>query len=236
MTHPMPRPHAPPVPTPPPLRFSALRMGARLVGLFVIGYAIHLLLGVAMDLIDTLPQAAQGKARLGLIVTMLLIYAVLIAVPFMPGIEIGISLMVLRGADIAPAVYVATLAGLVLAYLAGRYLPYATLHRVFLDLRLLRACTLLTQIEPLPQEARLSLLNEKLPGRLGAWAVRFRYLTIAVLLNVPGNAVIGGGGGICLIAGLSHLFSTRVMALTLALAVAPVPLAVWLFGPSLVAP
>ncbi|WP_126623138.1 hypothetical protein [Oceaniglobus ichthyenteri] len=223
-------------PTPPPLRFSALRIALRLAVLFAIGYGIHLLLGVAMGLVNTLPQTAQSGARVGLIVAMLVIYTVLIAVPFVPGIEIGVTLMILRGAEIAPAVYIATALGLTLAYFSGRFLPYATLHRIFLDLRLLKACELLTRIQPLTQEQRLDLLRAKLPGAMGDWAVRFRYGAIALLLNIPGNAVIGGGGGICMIAGLSHLFSARAMVLTIAVAVAPVPLAVWIFGPSLIAP
>jgi len=224
------------LPNPPPLPLSLRNIALRaiLIGLAVWG--IHLLLGVAMDLVDQLPPTAQGMARLGVIVVTLAIYAVLIAVPFVPGIEIGVSLMILRGAEIAPAVYVATVLGLMLAYLTGRYLPTATLNRLFLDLRLLRASQLLSQIAPLSQCQRLALLRARLPGRPGDMAVTWRHLTIAVLLNLPGNAVIGGGGGICLIAGLSHLFSARAMALTLAVGVAPVPLAVWLYGPSLIAP
>ena len=223
-------------PAPPPLPLSLFNIALRVALIVLAAYGIHLLLGVAMDLIDRMPPASQGMARTGLLVSMLTLYALLIAVPYVPGIEIGVSLMILRGAEIAPAVYLATLTGLMLAYFVGRYLPTHVLRRLFLDLRLLRACELLDRIEPLSQPRRLALLRDRLPRRLGEWAVRFRHLAIAVLLNIPGNAVIGGGGGICLIAGLSGLFSARAMALTLALAVAPVPLAVWLFGPSLIAP
>lgn len=224
------------VPTPPPLPLSLLHIALRLVLVVAVGWGVHLLLGFSMGLIEQMPPATQGMARLGVIAAMLTLYAVLIAVPFVPGIEIGITLMVLRGSDIAPAVYIATLLGLLLAYLAGRHLSYTVLHRLFLDLRLLSACRLLDEIEPLAQPRRLALLRARLPGRLGDLAVTWRHVSIAVLLNIPGNAVIGGGGGICLIAGLSGLFSTRAMAITLALAVAPVPLAVWLFGPALIAP
>ena len=57
-----------------------------------------------------------------------------------------------------------------------------------------------------------------------------RYPLLAALINVPGNAVVGGGGGIALTAGFSRLFRPGWTALTVALAVAPVPLIVWLTG------
>jgi len=51
-----------------------------------------------------------------------------------------------------------------------------------------------------------------------------------VALNIPGNYVIGGGGGIALIAGVSRVYSIPGFLLTILLAVAPVPLAVVVFG------
>ena len=47
---------------------------------------------------------------------------------------------------------------------------------------------------------------------------------------MPGSGLIGGGGGICLLAGLTGVFAPRATFLTLALAVAPVPLLVWMTG------
>ncbi len=82
----------------------------------------------------------------------------------------------------------------------------------------------------MPRPERLSLLRLRLPDWLGRSAINFRYVSVALLVNLPGNALIGGGGGICMIAGLSRLFSTWIFALTIALAVAPVPVLVWIFG------
>ena len=59
--------------------------------------------------------------------------------------------------------------------------------------------------------------------------LRHRHLMLALLVNLPGNAVIGGGGGILMLSGLSGLFTLPRLLLTLALAVAPVPLVVWAF-------
>ena len=57
-----------------------------------------------------------------------------------------------------------------------------------------------------------------------------RYLTIAALLNLPGNALIGGGGGIGLIAGMSKIIPFYCYVLVTAVAVAPVPLFMFFRG------
>ncbi|MBL4615404.1 MAG: hypothetical protein JKY27_11110 [Magnetovibrio sp.] len=54
--------------------------------------------------------------------------------------------------------------------------------------------------------------------------LRHRYLAVVVALNVPGNALIGGGGGICMAAGISGLFSWPRFLISIAIAVSPVPL------------
>jgi hypothetical protein len=60
--------------------------------------------------------------------------------------------------------------------------------------------------------------------------LRFRYLALAVAFNIPGNYLVGGGGGIALMAGVSRLYSVPGFLFTIALSVAPVPLAVLFFG------
>jgi hypothetical protein len=49
-------------------------------------------------------------------------------------------------------------------------------------------------------------------------------------LNVPGNGLVGGGGGIAFMVGMSGLFSLNGYILTLLIAVAPVPLLFYLFA------
>ena len=68
------------------------------------------------------------------------------------------------------------------------------------------------------------------PSRGVPALVRHRHLALAGALNLPGNFLIGGGGGIALIAGVSKLYSVTGFVLTSAIAVAPVPLAVYLLG------
>jgi hypothetical protein len=48
-----------------------------------------------------------------------------------------------------------------------------------------------------------------------------------VLINLPGNMLVGGGGGIALVAGMTRLFSWPAFLLTVAVAVAPVPLLIY---------
>lgn len=212
----------------PPARGRAIRRSLlRLIALAVIVVALH---SIIVSTEEWLTDSRYSWAMPGLTLLVLLIYAALIAIPFVPGVEIGLSLLVLSGPDVAPAVWLATTLGLSLAYAAGCGLPYRWLHRVFLDLHLTGACRLLDRFEGLTPDERVRFLRARLPRRLGPHMLRFRYVALALLINVPGNAVIGGGGGIALLTGISGLFRVPATLLTIALATAPVPLAVWLLG------
>lgn len=149
------------------------------------------------------------------------------------GVEIGITLIMAQGASVAPWVYLATVIGLAISYLAGDYLPYSWLRRGFAAMRLTRAETMVRRIEPLGPHERLDYLHEILPRRLGRLTGAWRYVLLSILINLPGNALIGGGGGIMMIADLSRLFSPVVTLVTVALAMAPIPLPIpiWAFGP-----
>lgn len=167
--------------------------------------------------------------RTGLLIGLLVAYSAMIALPFVPGVELGVALMMVEGAAVAPLVYLATVTGLLFAFCAGRAIPYRALQRALADLHLRRAGDLVARLQPLDRDQRLALLRQRLPAPLAALMVRHRYLALAVLVNLPGNSVLGGGGGILLLAGLTRLFRLSAVALTLALAVAPVPILVWLF-------
>jgi hypothetical protein len=47
---------------------------------------------------------------------------------------------------------------------------------------------------------------------------------IALILNLPGNALVGGGGGIGMIVGVSRLFPFTRYFLLVSLAILPLPL------------
>ena len=157
----------------------------------------------------------------------LLLYAALMAAPFVPSVEIGIAILVLFGAPAAPFVWVATVAGLNAAFLIGAVLPRAPMAALLTRLRLERQARFILEGGTDPQ-ARLDALLRHRP--LALRLARYRYLALAVMLNLPGNIMLGGGGGLALIAGASQAFRLRSFVLTVMIATAPVPLAVAISG------
>ncbi len=166
----------------------------------------------------------------GIIIISLIVYTVLIAIPFVPSVEVGWGLMLLLGADLAPLVYLFTVVGLTVSFMGGRLIPESRLQTFLEDLSLKKAGRLVEKLKTLDTEQRLSLLLSRAPAKFIPNLLRHRYLAIAVALNIPGNTVIGGGGGISLAAGMSRLFGSCRFVLTLAVAVAPVPLLIVIFG------
>ena len=77
---------------------------------------------------------------------------------------------------------------------------------------------------------RLEQLFNRTSNRLLRGLIRSRYLALAVALNIPGNVLIGGGGGIALFAGISRMYSYLGFLITVVIAVAPIPAAVLVFG------
>lgn len=157
-------------------------------------------------------------------------YVLLLAIPFVPGAEIGFALLTAFGASIAPLVYAATVASMMLAYAIGQVLPARTLARLLSLLRLRKAADLVGRAAALPPGDRLTLFLEGAPPRTVGLALRHRYIALAVIVNTPGNSVIGGGGGIMLLAGLSGIFAPVQTFIAVAIAVSPVPLAIMLLG------
>ncbi len=202
------------------------RFVLRLILLLMLAYGVHQLI----SWFSARTADIHPGVQVGMLVVLLLVYALLIAIPFVPGIEIGLMLLAVNGAWIAPWIYIATVTGLLFAYAAGEWVPYARLHRILADLHMRRACALLQRIHPLSREERVDALCDNAPKMLRPFISRYHYLFVAAVINLPGNAVIGGGGGILFLIGLSRLFRPAAVALTLALAVMPVPLAVWVFG------
>lgn len=213
-----------------PFAVSVLRVVLGLCLLIAVAVALRLFGHWMAGRLHDLAPRQSGPALLVLLVLSLVIYAILIAVPFVPGIEIGLTLMMLRGPSVVIWVYLATIIGLALAYIAGRFVPYAWLRKLFGDLHLMRAAGLVAQVEPLTPEARLMLLRNALPPRAQGLAGRGRYVLLALLVNMPGSALLGGGGGILMMAGLSRVFTPIATLVTVLIAVAPVPVVVWVFG------
>lgn len=202
----------------------------RLAGLVVLILLANQASGWLIELLkmELTPKTEPMIHRI--IMAVVVVYALLIAVPFVPAMEIGIALMVLVGPGIAPLVYLATVLGLFVSFLIGSFVPQPWLQAALRFLLLERASRLVGELEPLSRKDRLAALTSRAPRRFVPLLLRHRYIAVALALNTPGNALIGGGGGISLVAGLSKLYTPLGYLVTLALAVAPVPLAVLIFG------
>ncbi|MCC4118143.1 hypothetical protein LLG90_22575 [Aromatoleum toluclasticum] len=179
--------------------------------------------GVLDALLATLREA---MGPIGVVLAMLA-YILALALPFVPGVEIGLMIIMLFGAAGAVAAWAATIAGLGLAFWAGRLIPPGSV------VRLLDRLGVAIPDVPLDAAMRRVVAGETSGRprwvRVLARLLAHRYLTLGFALNLPGNSVLGGGGGIALLCGASRQFEWHWFVLTVAVATAPVPLLV-LFG------
>ena len=170
---------------------------------------------------------ARGEWGRGVLISGGIIYILLLSLPFVPGVELGILLMCVFGKEGVVFVYAATVAGLSLAFLFGRLIP-----RRWVD-------AVLEKMQNLPSRSEHSDELEKMadcissghkhiPSWLKSFLLKYRYLAIAMLVNLPGNYILGGGGGVSIACGASQRISWRGFLLTIVLAVSPVPILVYL--------
>ena len=165
-----------------------------------------------------------------IIITSMITYTILMAIPFVPGAEIGLGVMMILGPKIAPLVYLCTLVSLFLSFMLGRLIPDKSLINFLHGLHLRKASLLLTELEGLDSQQRFDLLIERSPKKFVPLLLKYRYLALLVVINAPGNIVVGGGGGIAMSAGMSRLFAPSLFLLTIAIAVSPIPLFLIIFG------
>ena len=148
------------------------------------------------------------------------IYVFAMALPFVPAIEIGLALMLLLGEKGIVLVYVCTQVALSLSYLAGRLIPPAAMVRAFACLGMPCAKRLVMGLHAADAgtpDPRVPLCARRLQ--------RYPGLALAALINLPGNAVIGGAGGIAMVAGITRLLPFGRYVMVMATATAPVTLA-----------
>jgi len=152
------------------------------------------------------------------------VYALALAMPFVPGVELGLLIIALFGKTGAVTAYLATIAGLSLAFTAGRLLPDDAI-RVLLDrVGIDRSREHMdSRMQGIFSE---SSVGGSLSRRLGRLMLQHRHVTLAICLNFPGNSVAGGGGGLALLCGMSGQFRWRGFVLTTAVAALPLPLLV----------
>jgi hypothetical protein len=152
------------------------------------------------------------------------VYVLWMAMPFVPGIELGLAIMVMLGPKGVVLVYLCTLLSLSLSFALGRLIPLKSFSRFLGWLHLQKAKNLVLQLEPLNSEEKLDFLLRTAPSRIIPYLLKHRYLMIAVALNLPGNVIIGGGGGIGVIAGMSNLCPFPKYLLFVSLAITPLPI------------
>jgi hypothetical protein len=172
---------------------------------------------------DNVLSASAGIGMYGLALGVA-VYALALALPFVPGVEIGLLLMVLFGREGVVAAYVTTIIGLSLAFLAARAVPKRITSSWMKAFGLSEATH-----DPEAAIDAFVVGSPTAPGataRLGRFLLSHRYLTLAVCLNLPGNSVLGGGGGIAVLCGLSGQFRWWQYLSTLIVATAPLPLLV----------
>ncbi len=140
------------------------------------------------------------------------VYAVLLCIPFVPGAEIGLLLMILFGREGIVIVYLYTILGLNGAFILGRHLPLWQ-TRIWLN-KLGKFCKESPETPQLP--AYLARLKDCLPQSPYVW--------LGMLFNLPGNSVLGGGGGIAFLSGMNRQLSWKGFACTVVVATSPIPL------------
>ncbi len=203
---------------------SLVRLALRvlvLAGLIFVGHKAIELVGSWLDL-SLLPHTEDLLHRS--IVLGTAVYVILMAIPFVPGAEIGLTLLTVLGGAIAPLVYLATVLSLMIAFAVGRLLPPAVLQRAFRALGLNRAADHIERASGMTHDDLRNHLAPTSAPRIVKALLRYRYVALAVAINTPGNVILGGGGGLALMAGLSRLFSPVPFLTTVSIAVLPVPL------------
>jgi len=141
-----------------------------------------------------------------------LIYSLILMMPFMPGIEIGVMIMLLFGQAGIIGAWLATIVGLSLAFLLGGYFKRSAPIQKLL--------TNLTQLsQPVSQPSRRQQCTTFALSLMASHP----YISVALLINIPGNALLGGGGGIALCAGALSTMKVHRFALTVGLASSLIP-------------
>ena len=176
------------------------------------------------ELLDRKHGSAGESATQVMVVITAVLFVIVSAIPFVPGAEIGLGLLMVMGVQVLFLVYFCMVLALNISYLFGRFVPARATIATFNFFGLKKASDLATQMAPLSKEERLIFLTEKAPRYIIPFLLRHRYLALVVILNIPGNTLVGGGGGIAFVAGLSGIYSFPTYIITILIAVAPVPL------------
>ncbi|NKB54576.1 MAG: hypothetical protein GKR97_20630 [Rhizobiaceae bacterium] len=203
-----------------PLRFVIIYVGLVACGMVLGSYLVDYTSSGNHQFGTTKIHAVFG-------ITML-VYVFASAVPFVPGAEIGFLMLAMFGASVAGSVYLCMVGALLLAYYVGRLCPPSILARVLNIMGLQRAGAWVKNLKGSSHMEVDKLVASKVDGKFTELLFKNRYIALALILNLPGNSLLGGGGGLAMMAGASKLYSPGKFFVTIAVAVAPIPLVVYL--------
>lgn len=159
------------------------------------------------------------------IVTIALIaFVVAAAIPFVPGAEIGFALLILFGEQAAPVVYVGMVVALMLSHTLARAIPINYVIVAMRWLGLNRISMFMDNFKSVASSNKIEEIIQRTPSKFGRIVINNRYFALAILLNTPDNTIIGGGGGLAFIAGLSGVYNYWLFLITVLCAVLPIPL------------
>ena len=159
-----------------------------------------------------------------LVMGALIIFVLAAAIPFVPGAEIGFALLLMFGGQASPIVYAGMVGALLLSFTVASFVPLPVLSRFAGWLRLKSTAALVDELANAAPQDRAGVVSSKLDNRFGSAVLTNRYVALALLLNLPGNSVLGGGGGLAFVAGVSGLYRFWAYLISVLVAVAPFPL------------
>jgi len=172
--------------------------------------------------IQVWPHSAQ---QIDVAITILfLAYVVCMILPFMPAIELGLILLMMLDIKGIIFLYSLTIIALSISFWLGRLVPIRWLLGLFDFLHFDRASKLFNEMSQSDDKKRLDILIYNAPKHIIPVMLKHRYWVVAIALNMPGNALIGGGGGIGMISGMSRILNYPSYFLTVLIAVIPLPL------------
>ena len=218
-------------------RGAAIRNLGRVVSYFRILVVLAILAAIAiwldywirgeLGIAEKFLVYARGEWGRGVLIGGGIIYILLLSLPFVPGVELGILLMCVFGKEGVLFVYGATVAGLSLAFFFGRLIPRRWVDAILEKLSNSNDCS--DHSDELGKMADcISSGRTHIPTWLKSFLFKYHYFAIAILVNLPGNYILGGGGGVSIVCGASRRVSWRGFLLTIVLAVSPVPILVYL--------
>jgi hypothetical protein len=178
-------------------------------------------------------QSASTVSIFWLLVPVFTVYFITSGLPFVPSSEIGFGLLIIFGGEIAPLIVLVSSAGLITSFLVGKYVPKRRLAELLAWFGLEKAPDFLIKLQGMNPQEKLDHMMQGVSKSFARSLMKYRYFGIMALLNIPGNAVIGGGGGIAFMAGVTGLFSAKWFAVSAILGVLPYPLfffVAWLLG------